>query len=324
MTRASTPRITRDLAELVLAGLASFLAASAAIPGWPIAGHSPQAPLGEHQTVTLAASGASYLSPTTLHEVTGAHIEVTETITGVASTGNSPIASWTVHTATYDTTRHQQLEPKSRTLVFNRRSAELINCCDENINGNGLIRQSGVAGYVFPVGTRRQTYGVFDDVLNSPEPVTYSGTGTVDGIPVYRFTESISAARAGYSPVSFSDPQRYSIHRVYWVDPETGEVLAVSEDEDLYLAKTITDSPVTHLLHANLRTTPATVAMLARQDEGARHEIAVTARIRVAFAAVAGVLAVIAGFLLARRRSTRSASVRPAGSAQPARAPVQH
>jgi hypothetical protein len=304
MTRASTARLRRDIAGLVLAGLASFLAASAAIPGWPIAGHSPQAPLDERQSVTLAASGASYLSPITLDEVTGAHLTVTETITGATGTGNSSIAIWTVHTAMYDTTRHQQLEPESRTLVFSRRSAELVNCCDENINGNGLIRQNGIAGYAFPVGARKQTYHIFDDVLYSPEPVGYSGTGRVDGIPVYRYTENISAAAAGYSPVSSTDPQRYSVRRVYSVDPETGAVLAVRDDEDLYLAKIRTRSPVTHLLDASLRTTPATVAMLARQDASVRHTVAMASRIRVAFVLAAAVLAVVAGFLLARRRGT--------------------
>jgi hypothetical protein len=315
MSPEAKPRVRRDLAGLLLAGLASFFTASALIPGSPIAGYSPTAPLDVHQTQTLTATGASYLDPATLREVTGASIAVAETITGLGSAGNSSATIWDVYTSTYDRGSQQQLEPSFRTLVFDRTTGELVNCCHENINGNGLVRQSGIAGYVFPVGTRKQTYDVFDSILLAPEPFRYSGTGTVDGITVYRFTESIAAARAGYSQVSFRDPERYSMHLVYSVDPETGQVLDVSQDEDLYLARTITTSPVTHLYQADLRMTPSTVAMLARQDNLARDEIVNVARTRRAFFALAAILAVIAGLLLARRRRDDSA---------PADAPARH
>jgi hypothetical protein len=304
------PRVSRDLAGLLLAGLASFCAASVIIPGSPIVGYSAQAPLDVHQADTLTATGAAYLDPATLQEVTGASITVTETITGLGSAGTSSATIWNVYTSTYDTGRNQQLEPSFRTLVFDRTTAELVNCCHENVNGNGLARQSGVAGYAFPVGAGKQTYDVFDTVLEAPEPFRYSGTGTIDGIGVYRFTESVSAARAGYTQVSFRDPQRYSMHMVYSVDPETGRVLDVSEDEDLYLVRTITTSPVTHLLQADLRMTPSTVATLVRQDDLARDEVMNVARVRRAFLALAGILAVAAGLLLVRRRRVDSA---PAG-----------
>jgi hypothetical protein len=323
MSRDITPRLGRDAAGLVVAALASFFAASAIIPGSPIAGYSPTAPLDVHQAETLTATGASYLDPATLQEVTGADITVTETIAGLGSAGNSSATIWNVYTSTYDTGRDQQLEPSSRTLVFDRTTGELVNCCHENINGNGLVRQSGLAGYVFPVGTRKQTYDVFDSVLLAPEPFRYSGTGTVDGIMVYRFTESVSAAKAGYSQVSFRDPQRYSMHLVYSVDPETGQVLDVSQDEDLYLVRTITTAPVTHLYEADLRMTPSTVALLVHQDNLARDEIVNVARARRGFFGLAGILALIAGLLLLRRRRDDSAATdAPAWHDDPVVAPA--
>jgi hypothetical protein len=300
---AGAPRVTRQLAGLVLAGLAAFFAVSAALPGWPIAGHSPQASADGHQVQTLTASGATYLDPVTLTDVAGAHIQVTRAITATASTYNSSLASWTVYTTTFDTDRQLQLEPKSRTLVFNRRTAQLVTCCYASINGNGLIRQSGVAGYAFPAGARKQTYQVFDDVLDSPEPFRYAGQGTIDGIPVYRYAESVAAAPAGYLLVPFRDPVRYTAFRVYSVDPETGAVLATTEHEDLYLDQPLAGASVTRLFDATLSTTPATVAMLARQDQSVRREVVLAARIRLAFAATAGLFAVLAGFLLAGKRN---------------------
>jgi hypothetical protein len=154
---------------------------------------------------------------------------------------------------------------------------------------------------------------VFDTVLNQPVPVTYSGTGTVDGIPAYQFTEDIAAARAGYSTLSSTDPQLYSMHRVYWVDPQTGMLLSLSEDQDLYLVSPASGSVVTHLLRADLHATPATVRRLARQDARVRHEIARTADARLVLFGVAGALAAAAGVLLARRPGTGSLRRLPGG-----------
>ncbi len=296
------PRVPLDLAGLVLAALASFCAVSAAFPGWSVAGRSAQTPAAGHQVITLTGTGASYLSPATLDEVTGANLQVTETITATVSPLNSALAVWTVQTATYDTTRHLQLEPKSRTLVFNRSTAQLVDCCDANVNGNGLIRQTGIAGYVFPAGTRAQTYEVFDATLNAPEPFRYIGAGTVDGIGVYRFAEHVTGAPAGYLLVPFRDPELYTTDQVYSVDPRTGAVLAASEHEDLSLAQTITRSPVTRIFAATLTTTPATVAALVRADAGGQHETERATRIRVGYAIAAAVLALLAGSLIARHR----------------------
>jgi Porin PorA len=297
--------MTRHLAGLIAAGLAAFLAASAVILGWRVAGQAAEAPLSEPVTATLTATHASYFSPTRLTEITGANLEVTEAITGNTSASYPGIAVWDVSGSVYDTTNHQRLEPMSRTLVFDRKTAELVNCCGESVNGNGLIWQSGIAGYVFPPGTRKQTYDVFDTVLDEPQPFAYSGPDAVDGVPAYRFAENVSGAYAGFSPLSSAEPELYSVRRVDWVDPETGAVLKVTEDEDLYLADPATGAAVTQLFDANLSTTPATVARLASQDARARNEITLAGTVRILSFCLAGGFAVTAAFLLARKPRLR-------------------
>ena len=288
----------RRVAGLTLAGLAVLFAAGAVILGSRLAGQVTKRPLSGHETATLTAARASYFSPTRLTEVTGAALEVTDTISAAATTGYPAVAIWDVHRSVYDTTNHQQLEPMSRTIVFDRRTAGLVNCCGGSINGNGLIWQDGIAGYAFPVGTRKQTYYVFDPVLDKPVPAAYAGTDMVDGIPAYRFTEGISAAKAGFSPLSSSEPELYSMQRVYWVDPETGMLLKVTEDEDLYLVNASTGATVTHLFDADLRTTSATVGRLASLDARGRDEIALLASARLAASGAAAGLALVAGCLL--------------------------
>jgi Porin PorA len=297
--------MTRHVSGLIAAGLAACFAASAVILGWRAAGQAAEAPLREQVTATLTAAHASYFSPTRLTEIAGANIEVTEVITGATSAVYPGIAIWDVFRSVVDTTNHQRLEPMSRTLVFDPKTAELINCCGESINGNGLIQQSGIAGYVFPAGTRKQTYAVFDAVLDQPEPFAYSGTDVVDGIPAYRFAENISGGFAGFSPLSSAHPELYSMRRVYWVDPETGAVLKVTEDEDLFLVNPATGLAVTQLFDANLSTTQATVARLASRDARARNEIALVGTVRSLSFCLAGASAVTATFLLARKPRLR-------------------
>lgn len=288
----------RPATGLVLAGLAAFCAASAIILGWRVAGQAAERLPSGQETATLTATRASYVSPTRLTEITDADLEVTETITQAASTGMPAIAIWDVRTSTYDTTNHQQLEPLSRTMVFDRRTAELINCCGGNVNGDALVHEAGIAGWAFPVGTAKQKYYVFDTVLGEPEPFRYSGTETVDGIAAYQFTEDIAGANAGFSPLSSTDPERYSMQGVYWVDPETGMPIKVAENEDLYLVNPATGSVVTHLFRADLHTTPTTTARLASQDARDRDEIALAANARLGLFGMACVLTLIAGCLL--------------------------
>jgi hypothetical protein len=296
--------MTRRVTGLIAAGLAALFATSAVLLCWRAAGQvawfSHGVSRGGRVTAILTATHASYFSPTRLKEITGANLQVTQDITDAAGAGYPAIAIWDVSTSVYDTTNRQRLEPVSATLVFDRTTAELINCCGENVNGNGLIWQSGIAGYAFPADARKQTYDVFDTVLDEPEPFAYSGTDVVDGVPAYRFAENISAAYAGLSPLSSADPELYSVRRVYWVDPETGAVLKITENEDLYLVNPATGYPVTHLFDADLSTTPATVARLASRDARGRNEIELLGTVRILFFCLAGVSAVTAGCLLAR------------------------
>jgi hypothetical protein len=288
--------MTHTLTGLLLTTAAAFFAASTVIIGGPLAAQAAQLPANEYETFTLSATGATYLSPTKLTEVTGASVTINDIIKPESNSSYPSLDLWKVSEITEDTTRHQQLEPETRILVFDHDTAELINCCNGNINGNGLILQSGIAGYAFPVGTAKQTYQVFDTVTDAPEPATYTGTDTVGGIPVYVFAENLTAVKAGTSALSPTRTQLYTVHRLYWVDPETGLVLKMSEDEDLYLAG---NGPArTTLLKASLTMPAATVAKLARQDAGHRNRIALWATARLVCLCLAGVLALIAAWLL--------------------------
>jgi Porin PorA len=308
----------RQVIGLAVSGLAIACAAIAVVVAGHITGPAARSAVRERQTIVLTGERAAYLSPTRLTEVTGASMQVTDTLTGAAEAGFPQISVWSEVSSPYDTTHRQPLEPMSRTFAFDAATAELVNCCDQNINGNAVIPQRGIAGWVFPRTTRKQTYDVFDTTLDAPEPFSYSGTATVGGIRAYRFEENITAAPAGFSLLSKAEPELYSMHRTYWVDPETGALLKITEDEDLYLVRPRTGSTVTHLFAADLSTTPATVASLVRQDRRGRGAGATAGRGPRLFLGLAAGLAAAAGILSVFGPGGRPAP-RPARRAGPVR-----
>jgi Porin PorA len=160
----------RGVIGLVLAGLGAFLILGAILlPTW-LVGQVVKFPLNEYETATLAASNASYFSVASLSEKTGVSMEATYTIKGDASKGSSSTAVWNEFSYVYDETNHQTVQEMTRTFAFDRRTGQLVNCCGASVNGVTTVRQTGLVGYVFPIGTQKQTYQVFDTTLKKTMP----------------------------------------------------------------------------------------------------------------------------------------------------------
>jgi Porin PorA len=296
---------------LVLAGLGTCLIVFAVLmPTW-VSGKVLKFPLNEYATATLTASNASYFSPAKLTEMTGVNMEATYTIKGNAAAGSSSTAVWDQFIYVYDQTNKLPFQTMTRTLAFNRRTAQLIDCCGANVNGDSSVKQTGIAGYVFPIGTQKQTYDVFDTNLNKPMPFTYAGTDTVNGIQAYRFTENVSPTQngtqvlpgslVGESQASVVLPQYYEMHLTYWIDPDTGALLNATENEKLTLRNS-QGAQALLLLDANLAMTPASVNGLVALDNSQRSKMTLVTTILPLVTGIVGVILLIVGILLSRRR----------------------
>ena len=296
---------------LVLAGLGTCLVVFAVLmPVW-VSGKVLKFPLNEYATATLTASNVSYFSPTKLTEMTGVNMEATYTIKGNAAAGSSSTAVWNQFIYVYDQTNKLPFQTMTRTFAFDRRTAQLIDCCGANVSGDSSVKQTGIVGYVFPIGTQKQTYDVFDTNLNKPMPFTYAGTGTVDGIQAYRFTENVSPTKngtqvlpgslVGESQASVVLPQYYEMHLTYWIDPDTGALLNATENEKLTLRNS-QGAQALLLLDANLAMTPASVNGLVALDNTQRSKMSLVTTILPLVTGIVGLILLIVGILLSRRR----------------------
>jgi Porin PorA len=310
----------------VLVGLGSFLLVIALALPYYVVAQVVKFPLDENQTTILTGTGMSYFSAAKDTEVTGADIRATDTITGDPLAGSSSVAVWEQFSYLYDTTNNQLVQITTRTFAFNRRTAQLVRCRCANVDGNSAVPPTGVAGQVFPFGTQPKTYDIFDTTLNRPEPFSYDGTATVDGVRAFRFVENVPLTRIGYSPLSSTQPEYGTIHRTYWVDPVTGVLLSIDEYQKLFLEDPATGAPTTVLYSGDLQTTPASVSAMVKLDSSGRDTISLLGTVLPITLAIVGALALIAGILLARqphREVGAAPGSTPASSADAAAAP-QH
>lgn len=320
----------RRVTGLILAGLGIILIAAAVLVPTYVSGQIVKFPLNESTTATLAGTGVSYFSQVKLTPKTGVGVRATYTIKGDAAAGTSSTAVWNQTASVRDVTNNLPVSTQTRRFAFDRRTAVLVNCCGANVNGNHAVHQTGIVGYVFPMGTQKQTYQVFDTTLNRAVPFTYSGTADTHGITTYMFTENVPATQVttvtvpgaffGLKAKTVTLPELYQIHLVYWVDPQTGALLNVNENEKVTLQNPATGGTVAVLFDGDLVATPATVTEVVNLDSSGRTELLLLNTVIPIAAGIAGAAALIAGIVLlvrkprqnedAQRSSSRAASSR--------------
>jgi hypothetical protein len=293
----------RDIG-MILAGLGAFLILLAVAFPTYLDSRLVKFPLNYYYKATLVSPNTTYFSANKVGEVTGANVDAVYTLRGHPNSGTSSTAVWDLFTYIYDTGISgpaQQIQIQTRTVAFDRKTAQLRNCCTANLNGKP-VNQSGVVGYVFPMDTQKKTYMVYDTSLQQPWPFKYAGTGNVDGILTYKFTETVPPTKIGFSPLSATDPEYYAINLTYWVDPDTGALLKVSEHQQQFLQNAITGAKTSTLFDGTFAPTDASVAAIVAIDNSGRLKKTFFETVIPIAAGVLGAALLIWGILLGRRR----------------------
>ena len=300
----------RRVVGLVATALGSFLVVLALLLRFYVVGEVIKFPLNENTVTTLTATHASYFSPGLLQEFTGVSMIDTMTTQGDVAAGSSRVAVWNSFSYLYDSTNKQAFSYSLQRLAFDRRSAELVNCCGTNISSKKL-RVSGL-GYVWPFSAQKTTYELFDTTLLKPQPVSYAGTTTVDGISTYRYVENVAATRIGMQSlpgtlVGLNDQQTVQLGEYYqgttteWVDPVVGDPVREVWSRHLYLVDT-SGKDVLNLLNATFTTTPGSVAAAASTAKSDDAKVSLLTVVLPATLGLAGLILLILGIMMARVR----------------------
>jgi len=309
--RGAKPKM-RSFVSSVLIGLGTFCIVAALLFRFYVPGTALKFPLNWYEVMTLQGTGVSYFSAAQLTELSGVTMRATDTIKGDVTrskaTGNSNIAVWQSFTAVEDISNHAPFEYSYEQLAFNRKTGELINCCNNVIGTNHSLRVGG-QGYVWPFDTQKRNYQVFDTTVLKPVTFRYAGTAVTGGIRTYRFTElvpkqqigtqTLPAALLGMPGSSVTLPKFYAATNTYWVDPVTGDPLKISQNQKLTLQD---NSGATRLVlfHGDLTTTPASIRNLVSLDRPNINKIQLMKVMLPIVGGVLGIVLLASGLVLIR------------------------
>jgi hypothetical protein len=302
----------RRVAGLVASALGTFLIVLALLLHFYVAGQAIKFPLNENTVSTLTASNVSYFSASQLTEETGVDMTDTTTTQGDVAGSNSSDAVWNEFSYLYDTTNSQPFQYTLQRLAFDRRSAELVNCCGAYVGTNTHLKASGL-GYVWPFNAQKKTYQVFNTTLLKTEPATYQGTAVVDGENTYIYVENVSPSQSGTQTVpgalvGMNDQQTVTLGEYFqgtttdWVDPVTGAPVKVETKQHVYLANS-SGTPVLTLLNADFTTTPATVAAAVKTAKSDDTKVSLITVILPVVIGLAGLIFLVIGIVLLRSRN---------------------
>jgi hypothetical protein len=298
----------------VLTGLGVFLIALALLSRFYIPSQSIKFPLNEFTKTTLIAKGASYFSKKDVTEKSGVTLQTTNTTKGdvadAVALGSDHIAVWQIYSAVEDITNHTPVSIPAQpdTFAFDRKTGVLIPWSGNTVGG-AHVSVSG-QGPLFPLGTQKQNYQVFDSSLGKPVSFIYKGTATTDGVSTYVFTANVPATQVGtvtlpgslvgMTPVEVKLPEYYSAQKTYYVDPVTGVPLRVDQNVQQVL-KDSTGTTRLVLLSADFKTAPSSVAASASTDKSGVFKISLLTVILPLVLGIIGIILLLVGVVLGLR-----------------------
>jgi hypothetical protein len=106
----------------------------------------------------------------------------------------------------------------------------------------------------------------------------------------------------GSTSATVSAPEFDQLHLIYYVDPETGALINVNEHQTTSLRNPVTGATAVVLFDADLIATPSTLSKIVALDSSGRNELTLLKTTLPIILGIVGVVALIAGIFLARKR----------------------
>jgi hypothetical protein len=302
----------------VLAGLGVFFIVLAIMSRFYLPGQAVKFPLNQYGINTLIADNASWFSPQNVSELSPVTLEITNTVKGnIAASdelGSSTYAVWQSFAVIEDTTDHQQVSIPAGPdqLAFNRRTGVLLQWKGNLIDGKPIKGTVSGQSYVWPLGTAKQSYEVYDTTLKKPVLFKYQGTATTQGIPTYLFvadipptqvgTQQLPGSLVGLKAPEVTLPEVYSSQEYYYVDPVTGAPISVERKVHEVLTDS-TGATKLVLISADFKSAASSVASTIKTDNKYRNEINLVEKIIPVVALLVGIILLVIGLVLSRMRS---------------------
>lgn len=163
------------------------------------------------------------------------------------------VAVWNTYVCTdtpdFDCSSGQTPLSSTKDIVaFDRTSAEAVKWDGAESNSNGEATKDPFEGlyFKFPFNTQKQTYQFWDGTLKQALPAEFDEETDIDGLKVYKFTQTIEPTKTGTIDVpgnlaggtadeTITADRIYANTRTLYVEPVTGAIIKGGEAQDSYL-----------------------------------------------------------------------------------------
>jgi hypothetical protein len=226
------------------------------------------------------------------------------------------------------------LTASSFQVCLDRTTALSVPCESTTVDGHVGAHIDGLT-MTFPIGTKKTSYLFYDSTAGKAFPARFSGVETKGGLEVYRFdmtvpetvvqTTQVPGTMAGTGTAgNVSADFVYSNSRTYWVEPTSGLIVS-TEQHPKEVVRGPGGATGATLLAGTITADASTVAKAVQSAKDKRFQITLLRSILPWSMAGFGVLLIVVGFLLVRRRAAagahRSGADVPVESSEPARVP---
>jgi hypothetical protein len=202
------------------------------------------APLDPANTTVAKGTGMTVFYPGDLKQRTDATVTATRQVRGTLAAPEvkigGDVALWHVGLVLEDEDGNLVNATDERVCVDRRTAMSVAKCSEQSINQDTNVQHTGLA-YKFPFNTQKHDYPFFDVTLRgSTPPMHFDAEDVVNGLPVYRFVQSIPATKIadvqvpgnlvnGDATAVVTAGQYYQNVRTVWVEPYSGIIVKGQE-----------------------------------------------------------------------------------------------
>jgi len=207
--------------------------------------------------------------------------------------------------------------------AFDGHTSDMINCCNANLSGTPITDFTGMVPFKFPFNVAQKSYPYFDSTLGKPVTIEFKGTATLQGLKVYKFSQTIPPTQYATLEVpgslvgqpdqpSVKAPRFYTNERTVWVEPTTGSVVNGTEHQRQTLRGSDgTDQLV--LLDATLSFTPENVRGSVDAAKSGANKINLIGSTLPLICLILGLVLLLLGLYFALGRQGGAAHAGPTG-----------
>jgi hypothetical protein len=178
-------------------------------------------------------------------------------------------------------------------FALDRRTGMPVDDQGKYVTDTDLVRSYEGVVVKFPFNVEKKSYDYWDGTLGRAVTAYYKGVKTIRGLKTYRFEVSIPATQA---EVSDGIQGTYEAAQTIWVDPKTGAFIDQEGSQKVSLADG------TLMLDAKVRYNDATIAENVDKAEDNHRSLWLVDTVLRFVAPVLGVLLILGGILVLRRR----------------------